>query len=98
MSEHAILAACRLSDSANAGVRERAAQERDLQHSRQSEIGDEFAEAAQKAVVFLTRERRADALTGSGQRRRRPGQRHLLNSASAPRRWPSFAAISTRTR
>src|SRR5439155_4296348 len=97
MGKHAVLAPGRLLDSANAGMRERAAQKLNFQHSRQPNVGDELAAAAQKPVILLARQRRADAFTGSGWGSRR-GRRHRLNSASAPLRWPSFAAISTRTR
>jgi len=43
-------------------VSERAAQKRDLEHPRQPDVGDELAATAQKTVVLLTRQRRADTL------------------------------------
>ena len=60
MSEHAVFAAHRLLDSANSGMRERAAQERDLEHPRQLNVGDELAATAQETVVLLARQGRAD--------------------------------------
>jgi len=49
-----------------------AAQERDLQHAGQADVGDEFATAAQKAIIFLAQQRFAQALAGN----RRVLQRH----------------------
>jgi hypothetical protein len=43
-------------------VSERAAQKRDLEHPRQPDVGDALAAIAQKTVVLLTRQRRAETL------------------------------------
>ena len=52
----------RLADGADAGVGERAAQEGDLPQSRQLDVVDVAADAAQEPDVLLARDARADAL------------------------------------
>jgi hypothetical protein len=98
VNEHTVPAPRRLFDPAKAGMRERAAQERNLQHAWQSDIGDELAAATQKAVIFLAQKRCADAFPADGRVFRRHQLPQRLNSASAPRRCPNFAVMSARTR
>src|ERR1035437_7176888 len=49
-------------DIADARMRERAADECDILHSRKAKIGDELATTTQQTIVFLAEEARADAL------------------------------------
>ena len=70
----------RLGDAANAGMRQRAAHERHLQHAGQLHVADIAAPPAQEAVILPPREARADAFSALVS----PGLRRHRGPLSAP--------------
>ena len=64
--EHRCLRAGGLADAANARMRDRAAHEGEIAHAGQPDVGDEFALAAQVAVILQSRHRTADTLAARG--------------------------------
>jgi hypothetical protein len=61
--EHRRLEACHFGHAAQHGMRDRAAQERDLALAGQNHVGDIVAAPPQEAGILLARHARADALT-----------------------------------
>ena len=70
--EHMVANGRRDRDALDARVRDRASEERHLQHAGQADVADILATAAHVAVVLLAQEPRADAL----------GRRHPLRQSS----------------
>ena len=80
--DHALANGRRDAERLDAGVRARAAQERDVAQMRQRQVADELSAAAQVAVVLLADEPRANALSGHALSRLRVARgKHLSNCA-----------------
>ncbi len=73
-------------NAANAGVRDRAADEGDILHSRQPNVCDELPAAAHEAIVFLPDQTSPDTLCGHCDVRCALGVGHFGVAASAASR------------